>query len=122
MILGLIIFQFSFSQNSKDTLNYIEISGYAELEVEPDIVFVYFQIAEYNPTTKQKVKIEKQEEELFKILTDIDIKSTDLKIENFSSIQFKVKWKDIDFTQTKDYTIFSKSCIIKCFTGESFRR
>jgi len=105
LIISLILVNLSFGQISRDTLNYIEITGYAELEIEPDIVFVYFQIAEYNPTTKQKLKIEKQEEELFKILTDIDVQSTEMKIENFSSIQFKVKWKDIDFTQTKDYTI-----------------
>lgn len=96
---------FSFSQNSKQTeLPFIEVTGTAKREIEPNLIFISITLTEKSIENK-KFSIEAQEKELQKILTELNIPSSKLTLADYNSSILTVKRKEIGFKQSKQFTL-----------------
>lgn len=94
----------AFAQNV-DTRRKIEVTGTAEQEVTPDILYVSISLKEYM-NGKNKVDIAQLERQLQKAVTDAGVPKEDFTINNISSYNYVVeKKKNPDFLASKQYRI-----------------
>jgi hypothetical protein len=97
-----------FSQNV-DTRRRIEVSGSAEAEVTPDIIYVGISIKEYFRdlnSKKKKVEIEELERQLQTAVLDAGIPKENFMINNISSYNYAYeKKKNPEFLARKQYRI-----------------
>lgn len=83
----------------------IEVTGSAEQEVTPDIIYVAISLKEYM-NGKNKVDISTLERQLQKAVTEAGISKDDFTINNISSYNYVVdKKKNPDFLASKQYRI-----------------
>ena len=83
----------------------IEVTGNAEQEVTPDIIYVSISLKEYM-NGKNKVDISTLEKQLQKAVTEAGISKEDFTINNVSSFAFTdQKKKNPDFLASKQYRI-----------------
>jgi len=83
----------------------IEVTGSAEQEVTPDIIYVSISLKEYM-NGKNKVDITTLEKQLQKAATDAGIAKEDFTISNINSYNYIVKKKsDPNFLASKQYRI-----------------
>ena len=97
----------SFSQNI-DTRRKIEVSGSAEAEVTPDIIYIGMSLKEYFKDTnnKRKVEIEELERQLQSAVLKAGIPQENFTINNISSYNnWWEKKKTPDFLARKQYRI-----------------
>jgi len=93
-----------FAQNV-DLRRKIEVTGSAEQEVTPDIIYVGISLKEYM-NGKNKVDISTLERQLQKAVTEAGIAKEDFTINNISSFNYVVeKKKNPDFLASKQYRI-----------------
>ena len=96
-----------FAQNV-DTRRKIEVSGSAEAEVTPDIIYVGISLKEYfrDNANKRKVEIEELERQLQKAVMDAGIPKENFTINNISSYNYAFeKKKNPEFLARKQYRI-----------------
>ncbi|MFD1256375.1 SIMPL domain-containing protein [Mucilaginibacter terrae] len=83
----------------------IEVTGSAEQEVTPDIIYVSISLKEYL-NGKNKIDITTLEKQLQKAATDAGIAKEDFTISNINSYNYIIKKKsDPDFLASKQYHI-----------------
>lgn len=93
-----------FAQNV-DLRRKIEVTGSAEQEVTPDIIYVAISLKEYM-NGKNKVDITTLERQLQKAVTEAGISKEDFMINNISSYNYVIdKKKNPDFLASKQYRI-----------------
>ncbi|MFD2325013.1 SIMPL domain-containing protein [Mucilaginibacter galii] len=93
-----------FAQNV-DLRRKIEVTGSAEQEVTPDIIYVAISLKEYM-NGKNKVDISTLERQLQKAVTEAGISKEDFMINNISSYNYVIdKKKNPDFLASKQYRI-----------------
>ena len=97
----------AFSQNI-DTRRRIEVTGSAEVEVTPDIIYLGISLKEYfkDNNSKKKVEIEELEKQLQTAVLNAGIPKENFMINNISSYNFYWnKKKNPDFLASKQYRI-----------------
>jgi uncharacterized protein YggE len=97
----------SFSQNI-DTRKKIEVTGNAETEVTPDIIYIGITLKEYfrDNNSKKKIEIEELERQLQTAVERAGIPKENFTINNISSYDWPwEKKKNPDFLATKQYRI-----------------
>lgn len=97
----------AFSQNV-DTRRRIEVSGSAEAEVTPDIIYVGISLKEYfrDNTNKRKVEIEELERQLQAAVLNAGIPKENFTINNISSYNYAYeRKKNPAFLARKQYRI-----------------
>ena len=97
----------AFSQNV-DTRKRIEVTGTAETEVTPDIIFIGITLKEYfrDNNSKKKIEIEELERQLQTAVEQAGIPKENFTINNISSYDWPwEKKKNPDFLATKQYRI-----------------
>ena len=97
----------AFSQNI-DTRRRIEVTGSAETEVTPDIIYLGISLKEYfkDNNSKKKVEIEELEKQLQTAVLNAGIPKENFMINNISSYNFYWnKKKNPDFLASKQYRI-----------------
>lgn len=97
----------AFSQNI-DTRRKIEVTGSAEAEVTPDIIYLGISLKEYfkDNNSKKKVEIEELEKQLQTAVLNAGIPKENFMINNISSYNFYWnKKKNPDFLASKQYRI-----------------
>ncbi|GAB2697039.1 SIMPL domain-containing protein [Mucilaginibacter koreensis] len=93
-----------FSQ-AVDLRNRIEVSGSAEQEITPDIIYVSVSLREYMDG-KNKVTIDRLENQLEKAVTAAGVVKADFTISNVSSYNYTTeKKKNPDFLASKQYRL-----------------
>lgn len=96
-----------FSQNV-DTRRKIEVSGSAEAEVTPDIIYVSISLKEYfrDNANKKKVEIDEMERQLQTAVLNAGVPKEDFTINNISSYNYALeKKKNPEFLARKQYRI-----------------
>lgn len=96
-ILFLFLFNFAVSQVQP---SFIEVTGTAKREIEPNQIYVSITLTEKSIDNK-KYTIENQENKLHEILTELNIPKSKLTLSDFTSSIITEKRKEIGFKQTK---------------------
>jgi len=97
----------AFSQNI-DTRRKIEVTGSAETEVTPDIIYISVSLKEYfkDNSNRKKVEIEELEKQLQTAVIEAGIPKENFTINNISSYtDYWNKKKDPNFLASKQYRI-----------------
>ncbi len=109
-ILVLIIFSInakSFAQNAIKNFidqNYIEVSGIAEIEVIPDLIYLHITLSEKDK--KGKVSVEEQEAKMLSTLKIIDESiENNISVISFSSTYIHYFFKKSDVEKVKQYEL-----------------
>ncbi len=94
--------------NSHD--NRIVVTGTAEMEVEPDEVYMTFTLREYDNKSKEKVDLEAIRKEFLKACDDAGIASSDIAVQQVGGNAYNRWWylknsKRQDFRATVSYEI-----------------
>ena len=84
--------------------NYIEVTGTAEMEVVPDLIYLHISISEKDK--KGRVSVEREEKKMFKALEKIgiDVKKN-MSIISFSSTYIRYFLKKNDVEKVKEYEL-----------------
>ncbi|MEJ6981821.1 SIMPL domain-containing protein [Pedobacter sp. P351] len=108
VIVLLTVVAFSGYAQNVDTRRKIEVSGSAEAEVTPDIIYVGISLKEFfrDNANKKKVEIEELERQLQKAVLDAGIPKENFTINNISSYNYAFeKKKNPEFLARKQYRI-----------------
>jgi len=103
-----IVLAFPAIAQNPDTRKKIEVTGSAEAEVTPDIIFVGISLKEYlrDNNSKKKVQIEELEKQLQTAVLNAGIPQENFTINNISSYNWTLeKKKNPDFLASKQYRI-----------------
>lgn len=111
-IIALILFSsLAFSSTAQvDTRRKIEVNGYAEREITPDILYINLSLREYfkDSGNKDKVSISILEKQFYEAASKAGINTSDITTDNISAYNFPVddkKKKDPGFLASKQYRI-----------------
>jgi uncharacterized protein YggE len=106
VLLGMLAFG-AFSQSSIDVRRKIEVTGSAEAEVTPDIIYFGISLKEYfKDNNRNKVEIETLEQQLQSAVLSAGIPKENFTINNISSYNYVwEKKKNPDFLARKQYRI-----------------
>ncbi|WP_158825599.1 SIMPL domain-containing protein [Mucilaginibacter lacusdianchii] len=105
MLAALLTFTFAAFAQTVDLRRKIEVTGSADQEVTPDILYVSISLKEYM-NGKNKVDISTLERQLQKAVTEAGIPKDDFTINNISSYNYVIeKKKNPDFLASKQYRI-----------------
>jgi uncharacterized protein YggE len=102
------LFSLSAMAQQVDLRKKINVSGSAEAEVMPDIIYISISLKEYlkDGNSKKKVEITTLENELFKAVQDAGIAKENLTITNLSSYTATAqKKKNPDYLASKQYRL-----------------
>lgn len=100
----LILFTLSASAQNVDLRRKIEVTGTAETEVTPDIIYFGISLKEYMDG-KNRVSIDALENQLVKAVADAGIPKEDFTINNIAGYTTYQKKKDPNFLASKQYRI-----------------
>jgi uncharacterized protein YggE len=103
-IAALLLFTVSANAQTPDLRRKIEVTGTAETEVTPDIIYFSVSLKEYMDG-KTKVDIDQLEGQLQKAVYGAGVTREDLTINNISGYITYQKKKDPNFLASKQYTI-----------------
>jgi len=95
---------FLFLGNSFTTEPYIEVNGFAEIEVIPDEIYIEIVIKEQY-LNRTKLTIEEQEEKLKSALQNINIDLENLYLSDAIADYVRVSWQKKDVITQKNYTL-----------------
>ena len=102
---GLTLLTFSGFAQGVDLRNRIEVTGSAEQEVTPDIIYVSISLKEYLDG-KTKITINQLESQLEKAVSDAGVPKADFTINNVSAYNYTYqKKKNPDFLAAKQYQL-----------------
>lgn len=101
------LFSFSAMAQQVDLRKKISVSGSAEVEVTPDIIYISISLKEYfkDNNSKKKVEITTLENELFNAIQQAGIPKENLTISNISSYTTAEKKKNPDYLASKQYRL-----------------
>lgn len=99
-----ILFTLNASAQNVDLRRKIEVTGIAETEVTPDIIYFGISLKEYMDG-KSRVSIDVLENQLVKAVTDAGIAKEDFTIDNIAGYTTYQKKKDPNFLAGKQYRI-----------------
>lgn len=102
------LFSLNASAQQVDLRKKITVSGTAETEVTPDIIYINISLKEYlkDGNSKKKVDITTLETQLFNAVQKAGIAKENLTINNLSSWNYQTtKKKDPDFLASKQYRL-----------------
>lgn len=101
------LFSLSAMAQQVDLRKKITVSGSAETEVTPDIIYISISLKEYlkDNNSKKKVEITTLENQLFKAVQDAGIAKENLTINNLSGYSVAEKKKNPDFLVSKQYRL-----------------
>ena len=102
------VFTLSAFSQGIDTRRKIEVTGSAETEVTPDIIYISISLKEYfkDNNNKKKVEIEELERQLQSAVINAGIPKENFTINNISSYtDYWTKKKDPNFLASKQYRI-----------------
>lgn len=101
------LFSLSAMAQQVDLRKKITVSGSAETEVTPDIIYISISLKEYlkDNNSKKKVEITTLENQLFKAVQDAGIAKENLTINNLSGYSIAEKKKNPDFLVSKQYRL-----------------
>lgn len=101
------LFSLSAMAQQVDLRKKISVSGSAETEVTPDIIYISISLKEYlkDNNSKKKVEITTLESQLFKAVQDAGIAKENLTINNLSGYSVAEKKKNPDFLVSKQYRL-----------------
>ena len=102
------LFSLSASAQQVDLRKKITVSGSAEMEVTPDIIYLSISLKEYlkDNNSKTKVDITTLENQLFNAVQKAGLNKEDLTINNLSSYNYATeKKKNPDFLASKQYRL-----------------
>lgn len=101
----LLIYGITFSQNiNQQTIPFIEVTGNAKKEIDPNLIFVSITLSEKSIDNK-KYSIENQEVRLNKILENLGINKSNLTLSDLNSTILNDKRKEIGFKQEKEFNL-----------------
>jgi uncharacterized protein YggE len=101
----LFLSNFVASQNAKEAeLPYIEVTGTAKREIEPNQIYISITLTEKSIDNK-KYSIDAQEAKLLQILSDLNISKTKLTLSDLSSSILTEKRKEVGFKQSKQFIL-----------------
>lgn len=97
----------SFAQNTTEKKpKTISVSGTAEMEITPDIIYLNIKLQEYMKDKSNKVTMATLEEQLRKAVQNAGIPAENLTIDNIDGEQaWRRKKKDVDFLAQKEFTL-----------------
>ncbi len=105
LILLLIINSVIFAQNiSKNEQSFIEVTGTAKREIEPNLIYISITLTEKSIDNK-KYSIEAQENELKTILNELNIPFSKLILSDYNSTILTVKRKEVGIKQSKQFSL-----------------
>jgi uncharacterized protein len=84
--------------------HFIEVTGRAEREIEPNEIFVFVRLKEFEEN-RQKVALEKLEKDFFSALKEADIDRKRVELADIGSRLDKIKRKEKDAFREKSYQI-----------------
>lgn len=101
------LFSFSAMAQQVDLRKKISVSGSAEVEVTPDIIYISISLKEYfkDNNSKKKVEITTLENELFNAIQQAGVPKENLTISNISSYTTAEKKKNPDYLASKQYRL-----------------
>lgn len=106
-VVSIAFMSFSFAQQGEKNFidqPYIEITGTAEQEIVPDMIYLKIDLSEND--SKGRVSIEDQESKMKAALTAIGIDvQKDLKVGDFSSVYIKYAFREKTIITSKQYTL-----------------
>lgn len=101
----LLIYGITFSQNiNQQTIPFIEVTGNAKKEIDPNLIFVSITLSEKSIDNK-KYSIENQEVRLNKIIENLGINKSNLTLSDLNSTILNDKRKEIGFKQEKEFNL-----------------
>lgn len=92
------------AQTHKPNLPFIEVSGTAVREIEPDEIYVAITLSEKSIDNK-KYSIENQEEKLNQILKSLSVDRKNLQLSDLNSEILRNRRSEIGFKQSKEYLL-----------------
>lgn len=96
----------SFAQDNEKKPKTISVSGTAEIEITPDIIYLNINLQEYNKDKNTKVTMATLEEQLKKAVQNAGIPAENLTIASVDGEQaWRRKKKDVDFMAEKSFTL-----------------
>lgn len=104
LILFLCLSNFVFSQTPNAQQPYIEVTGTAKREIDPNQIYLSITLTEKSIENK-KYSIEAQETKLLQILTDLNIPKSKLTLSDFSSSIITEKRNEVGFKQNKQFDL-----------------
>lgn len=84
--------------------NYIEVTGIAEQEVTPDEIYLSITLREFDKD-KRRTTINELETSLKKILSELQIETASLSVENVYGHEYKMRRKEEVFYASKRYAL-----------------
>jgi len=99
-----VLFTLNASAQSVDLRRKIEVTGTAETEITPDIIYFGISLKEYMDG-KTRISIDALEAQLVKAVADAGIAKEDFTIENIAGYTTYQKKKDPNFLASKQYRI-----------------
>jgi len=101
------LFSFNAMAQQVDLRKKISVSGSAEVEVTPDIIYISISLKEYfkDNNSKKKVEIITLENELYNAIQQAGIPKENLTISNISSYTTVEKKKNPDYLASKQYRL-----------------
>jgi uncharacterized protein YggE len=95
----------SLAQIQTSEIPFIEVTGTAEMEVIPDMIYLKIVIGEKNSGTKSKISIQEQEDSLKASLNKLKVDLSKLSLSDAASQYIKVNWGKSDVLTTKEYSL-----------------
>ncbi len=94
----------AFSQVMPPEKSYIEVNGTAEQDIVPDLIYISITLRE-RFDGKEKITIEKLEENFRKYLQDIGVPSKDLSLADANSDYVKIRYKTKAVLTKKEFSL-----------------
>ena len=104
LLAALVLFTLSANAQTVDLRRKIEVTGSAETEVTPDIIYFGISLKEYMDG-KTRVNIDALEAQLVKAVADAGIAKEDFMIDNIAGYTTYQKKKDPNFLASKQYRV-----------------
>jgi uncharacterized protein YggE len=103
-LISILLFIFAGCKNKNTNFkSYIEVTGYAEQEIDPDIFYLNFNLSENN---SQKSKINALEKKIINALKSLNIDiQQDLSVTSMSGDNWYLWWRAKNVYQNKSYSL-----------------
>jgi len=106
LILALVIAFSTYAQDSNNALRTIKVTGIAEDEIKPDILYFIISLKEYKLNSGSKFLISGLEDQLIKAVENAGIDQENLKVENVYGYNYDWKEKNNkDFLAKKQFQL-----------------
>lgn len=104
LIFSLLLPAFSHSQELSSNKNFIEVSGVAEMEIEPNEIYLLVKLQEFEEN-REKTSLEKLDQEFLTAIKDAGIDRKGLQLADVGSVLGKLRRRDKDAFREKTYQV-----------------